>query len=77
MKGWDEWTSGQVSHSVQSPRVTDWEVLGSFGFSTNCVVSGFGFLQEADRPYVHTKFLLGPSYVHGCNVNDGQARSLL
>lgn len=43
----------------------------------DCVVCGFGFLQEADRPDVHTKFLLGPSYVHGRNVNDGEARGLL
>lgn len=41
------------------------------------VVSGFRFLQEADRPYVHTKFLLGSSDVHGCNINDGEARGLL
>lgn len=34
---------------------------------------GVRFLQEADRPYVHTKFLFRPSYVHGCNVNDGKA----
>lgn len=75
MKGWDEWTSGQVSHSVQSPRVTGiGKYLGSLGLQRiDCVVSGFRFLQEADRPYVHTKFLLGPSYVHRCNVNDGQA----
>lgn len=38
----------------------------------DCVGSQFGFLQEADRPYVHTEFLLGPSYVQGCNVNDGE-----
>lgn len=39
----------------------------------DCVVLGFRVLQETDRPYVHTKFLIRPSDVHGCNVNNGEA----
>ena len=68
--------SGQP-FSAGGVRDWDWKVLGSFRFAMDCVVSGFRFLQEADRSYVHTKFLLGPAYVHGCNVNDGEARGLL
>lgn len=47
--------------------------LGPLGSQWIVLFFGFRVLQEADRPYVHTKLLLGASYVHGCNVNNGKA----
>lgn len=55
------------------PRVTGvGKYLGPLDSQWIVLVLGSGVLQEADRPYVHTKFLFRPSYVHGCNVNDGK-----
>jgi hypothetical protein len=51
--------------------------LGPLGSQWIVLFQGSGVLQEADRPYVHTKFLFSPSNVHGCDVNNGKAGGLL
>lgn len=51
--------------------------LGPLGSQWIVLFFGFRVLQEADRPYVHTKFLFRPSDVHRCDINNGKAGSLL
>lgn len=61
MKGWDEWTSGQVGHSVQSPRVTGvGKYLGPLGLQWIVLFLGSGFYKKQTGPMSTPNSCSGP-----------------